>query len=88
MTALEAPHECPAAGCGELIDAGEFACSPHWRMVPRFTQRRLTEVWRLGWAEVAGRARPIDWWRDRAVREINAAVANRERQLAAQRVGA
>lgn len=81
MTALVTSASCPAAGCGEETteEGRRFACSRHWRMVPRNVVRMLDEAERYG--SIAEHQKAVD----RVVRSLHAAVANRERQLAGRR---
>ena len=77
MTALhpgERPadtHRCPADGCTVDVPFERLACLPHWRLVTRATQRRLSSAWRYGTVSQHLEAR------DQAVHEINAALADR-----------
>ena len=76
MTTPATTHDCPADGCHVQCDFDRLACPRHWRMVSRPTQRALLAAWRYG---------PVAQHlaiRQDAVDEINAAIANRAKQLA------
>lgn len=38
-------HPCEASGCGRPVASGRLLCLPHWRMVPRDTQREVNATW-------------------------------------------
>jgi hypothetical protein len=64
-------HRCPADGCTVDVPFDRLACLPHWRLVTRATQRRLSSAWRHGTVTQHLEAREL------AVHEINAALADR-----------
>jgi hypothetical protein len=42
------PHTCHAIGCNRDIPPERLMCYPHWKMVPKYLQRRVWATYRPG----------------------------------------